>query len=371
MARHLEPPFHAEHVGSFLRPDSLLDAVRKHRAGNLDAAALSAAQDTAIREIVAFQEAAGLPTVTDGEFRRRSWSAGFIDSVDGFGLREEGVLTFKTEDGELGAAASPYAKDKLRRKKKIVADDYAFLKTVAKNAIPKVTVASPPVMHFFLGPRAVDTGTYPDIEEYYADLAQIYKDEIDDLAALGCTFLQLDDTAIPCNCDMNARKGVEKRGEDPDALTDRYVKLVNDAVSNRPANMAVAMHMCRGNLKGAWMAEGGYEPIAEATFNGLDIDAFLLEYDTDRAGDFTPLRHLPKGKRVILGLISTKTPELESADALKRRIDEAAKYAPLEQLGLGPQCGFSSGGGSGQTVTEDDTKRKLELMMGVVHDVWG
>lgn len=369
--RRTDPPFHAEHVGSFLRPEPLLDAVRKFRKGEIGQPELTAAQDDAVREVVAFQEGLGLPTVTDGEFRRRGWSAGFIDSVAGFGLREEGALTFKTEDGELGAAASPYAKEKLRRKHRIVADDYKFLKGAVKKGVPKVTVASPPVMHFFLGPRAVDDTVYPDIEEYYADLAQIYKDEIRDLADEGCTFLQLDDTALPCNCDGNARDAVFKRGEDPDVLTERYVRLINDAIADRPKDMAVAIHMCRGNLKGAWMAEGGYEPIADATFNGLDVDAFLLEYDTPRAGDFQPLRHLPKGKRVVLGLVSTKTPALEKKDDLKRRIDEAAKHAPLEQLGLGPQCGFSSGGGSGQVVTHDDTRRKLDLVMEVTRDIWG
>jgi 5-methyltetrahydropteroyltriglutamate--homocysteine methyltransferase len=368
----LKPPFHLEHVGSFLRPDRLLDAARKHKAGAIDDAAFAAVQDDCIREIVAFQEAAGLKSITDGEFRRRSWSAGFIDAVEGFGLREEGVLSFKDEEkGDWGVAASPYAAAKLRRKHPIVADDFRFLKQVVTKGVPKVTVASPPVMHFFLGPRAVDDSVYPDIEEYYADLAGLYRDEIDDLAKEGCTYFQLDETALPCNCDDHARAGVEARGEDPDVLTDRYVKLINDSLAGRPKDMFVGLHMCRGNLKGAWMAEGGYEPIAEKCFGELDVNALFLEYDTPRAGDFAPLRHVSADKTVVLGLVSTKTPALESKDALKRRIEEAAKYMPIERLALSPQCGFSSGGGGGQVITQDDTKRKIALMAEVVDEVWG
>lgn len=366
----MHPPFRAEHIGSFVRPETLLQAARDFRDGKIEEGAFKRAQDDAIRDLVAWEEEIGLPSVTDGEYRRRSWSAGFIDAVAGFGFRD-GTIGFRDEKGEMGAPPSPYAKEKLRRSKPIVLDDFDFLKTVVSKATPKVTVASPPVMHFFLGPQAVDEAVYPDIEEYYADLARIYQEEIADLAKAGCTYFQLDETAVPCNCDSGVRAQVEKRGEDPDALTERYVSLINDAVSTRPDDMAVAIHMCRGNLKGAWMAEGGYEPIAEAVFNKLDVDAFLLEYDTPRAGDFQPLKHVPKGKLVVLGLVSTKTPELESKDELKARIEEASKHIPVEQLGLSPQCGFSSVGGSGQVVTKDDTRRKLELILEVVDDVWG
>ena len=226
-------------------------------------------------------------------------------------------------------------------------------------------------MHYFLGPKAFEPGVYRDREAFFSDLATIYRAEIADLAKEGCTYLQLDDTALPCNCDAHAREDVAARGEDADELTQRYIRLINECIRNRPKTMAVAIHLCRGNLKGAWMAEGGYEPIADALFNKLDVGTYCLEYDTERAGDFAPLRFLPKGKRVILGLVSTKTPQLESKDVLKRKINAAAKYVPLEQLGIGPQCGFSSGGGSGQAVTQDDTRRKLELVMEVAHDVWG
>ena len=366
----MKPPFHAEHIGSFVRPARLIDAARARKANRLEEAQLRSVQDDCVREIVAFQESLGLPSVTDGEFRRRSWSAGFIDAVEGFGLRD-GTLGFRDESGVLGVAASPYAKAKLRRRRRIVADDYRFLRSVARRGVPKVTIAAPDVMHWFLGPKAFDKAAYADRERYFDDLVRIYREEIAELAKEGCTYLQLDDTALPCNCDPNARRDVAARGEDPDELAGRYARLCNDCISQKPGDMTVAIHLCRGNLKGAWMAEGGYEPIAEALFNRLDADVYCLEYDTPRAGDFSPLRFVPKGKRVILGLVSTKTPVLESKDQLKRRIDEAAKHLPLEQLGISPQCGFSSGGGSGQTVSHDDTRRKLELVVDVAREVWG
>ena len=357
-----------EHVGSFVRPEKLLAAVRERKAGRIGDAELRKAQDEAIRDIVAFQESIGLPTITDGEFRRRSWSAGFIDAVEGFGLRD-GTLSFRDQTRVIGIAASPYAKAPLKRRQRIVADDFRFLKSVVKRGVPKVTMAAPDVMHYFLGPRAFDA--YQDREAYFSDLVKIYREEIGELAAEGCTFLQLDDTALPCNCDAHAREDVQKRGENPDELTERYARLFNECVRDKPKDMTLAVHLCRGNLKGAWMAQGGYEPIADALFNRLDASVYCLEYDTERAGDFSPLRYVPKGKRVILGLVSTKTPQLESKAVLTRKIDDAAKHVPLEQLGIGPQCGFSSGGGGGQALTGDDTRRKLELVVEVARDVWG
>jgi 5-methyltetrahydropteroyltriglutamate--homocysteine methyltransferase len=362
--------FHADHIGSLLRPERLIAAARSAREGKLDAAGFRAVQDECIRETVALQEAVGLPAVTDGEFRRRAWSSGFIESVDGFGLREGTILGFRDGQGDKGSAPSPYAKDRLKRTRGIATEEFRFLKSVVKKGRPKITLPAPDVMHFFLGPRSADERVYPDIEGFYADLADIYRDEIRELAALGCTYLQLDDTALPCNCDDHARADVRARGEDPDALTARYVRLANEVLSACPPGMAKAVHMCRGNLRGAWMAEGGYEPIAERVFNELAVDAFLLEFDTPRAGDFRPLRFVPKGKSVVLGLISTKSPILESKDALKRRIEEAVKYMPLERLGLSPQCGFSSVAGSGQPIGSDDQKRKLELVLQVATEIW-
>jgi 5-methyltetrahydropteroyltriglutamate--homocysteine methyltransferase len=361
---------HVDHIGSFIRPERLLQAARARKAGSLDDAGYRAVQDECIREIVAFQESLGYPLVTDGEFRRRSWSAGFIDAVEGFGLRD-GALGFRTDTKVMGIAASPYARERLTRRGRIVADDYGFLKSVVTNGRPKVTIASPPVMHFFLGPKSFAEETYRDRDAFFGDLVRIYREEIADLAAEGCTHLQLDETALPCNCDAQVRRDVQARGEDPDELTERYARLINDAISTRPPGMTTAIHLCRGNLKGAWMAEGGYDPIADALFNRVNVDMFCLEYDTPRAGDFSPLRFVPEGKAVFLGLVSTKTPRLESKDELKRRIEEASRYVPLERLGLSPQCGFSSGGGSGQTVTADDTRRKLELVMDVAREVWG
>jgi 5-methyltetrahydropteroyltriglutamate--homocysteine methyltransferase len=364
------PPFRVEHVGSFIRPPRLLEAVRNHKISKISDSDLKAIQDDAVREIVAFQESLGLPSITDGEFRRRSWSAGFIDAVEGFGLRD-GTLTFRDESRVIGVASSPYAKAPLRRRQRIVADDYRFLRSVVKRGMPKVTMAAPDVMHYFLGPKAFEASVYRDREAFFADLVRIYREEIAELAAEGCTYLQLDDTALPCNCDTHAREDVAARGEDPDELTERYAALFNACVEGKPPGMTLGIHLCRGNLKGAWMAEGGYEPIADALFNRVNASVYCLEYDSERAGDFSPLRFLPKGKRVILGLVSTKTPVLEAKDLLKRRIEAAARHAPLEQLGLGPQCGFSSGGGGGQAVTQDDTRRKLELILETANEVWG
>jgi 5-methyltetrahydropteroyltriglutamate--homocysteine methyltransferase len=371
MSASKQPGFRAEHIGSFLRPDRLMAAVRQARDGKLTPQALHAIQDECIRELVAMEEAVGLSSVTDGEFRRRGWSAGFIDAVEGFGLREGTLLGFRDEKGDKGGAASPYAKARLKRTRGIATEEFRFLRSVVKTGLPKVTIPSPDVMHYFLGPRSVDENVYPDIEQYYADLVSIYVAEIKELAALGCSYLQLDNTALPCNCDVHARAEVSARGEDPDALTARYVRLVNDVLASCPPGMAKATHMCRGNLKGAWMAEGGYEPIAEKVFGGIDVDAFFLEFDSARAGGFAPLRFVPAPKRVVLGLISTKTPRLESADELKRRIAEASKFVPLERLGLSPQCGFSSAPGAGQPLTADDQKRKLELLVKVAREIWG
>ncbi len=363
------PPFRAEHVGSFQRPAALALAAHDFRDGKIDEAAFRDAQDEAIRDVVAFQEGLGLRSVTDGEFRRRGWSAGFIDAVEGYGLRE-GALGFRAEDGELGIARSPYARQRIRRARPIVADDFRFLRETAA-VTPKVTIPSPPVMHYFLGPRTVDEDVYPDMEAYFDDLVSIYRQEIAELAELGCTYLQLDETALPCNCDERARRQVIERGEDPAALNERYAALINQAIGARPATMTVTMHLCRGNLKGAWMAEGGYEPIAETLFNDIAVDAYFLEYDTPRAGDFAPLRFVPDDRKVVLGLVSTKSPVLETADELKRRIDEAARFVPLDRLCLSPQCGFASAPGGGQVIDHDDERRKLELILRVADEVWG
>jgi len=366
-----KPPYRAEHVGSFIRPDQLLNAARSHKTDKIDEATFEEIKNKAIADIVSFQDSIGMPSVTDGEFRRRVWSGGVSDALVGMSIKDSGTLTFKSDEGDVLMPPSPYAEGKLRRKHNIVTDDFKFVKSLKPKGHPKVTMASPPVMHFFLGKDSYNPKVYNSNEAYFADLTKAYQEEIVELAAAGCTYIQLDDTALPCNCDLDARKTIIARGEDPDELTDIYVKAINSAVSNRPSNMFAGMHMCRGNLKGLWMAEGGYEPIADQIFNELNIDAFFLEYDNERSGNFEPLRYLPVGKVAVLGIVSTKTPELEDKDGLKRRIDEASKFVPLEQLAISPQCGFSSGGGGGQVVTHDDTRRKLELVLEVANDVWG
>ncbi len=266
---------------------------------------------------------------------------------------------------------SPYAKARLVREKGIATGEFAYLKSAVRKGVPKITIPSPTVMHFFLGPQAVDSAVYPDIEVFFDDLVRIYRAEVAELVQLGCTYLQLDDTALPCLCDPSNRAGVSDRGEDPVALTERYAQLINEAIKDRPAGMTVGIHLCRGNFKGAWMAEGGYEPIADMLFNATNVDAYFLEYDTPRAGDFTPLRFVPNNKTVVLGLVSTKTPQLEPKDDIIHRIEDAARHVPLEQLCLSPQCGFSSAAGGGQVLTMDDTRRKVELMQTIAAEVWG
>jgi 5-methyltetrahydropteroyltriglutamate--homocysteine methyltransferase len=366
----MKPPFRVEHVGSMLRPQRLLDGARKLRAGSLSERDFHKLQNECVTEVIRFQESLGLGSITDGEYRRRAWSTGFIDAVSGFGFRDSSLAGFKSEKGDVMPPPSPYARARLVRKKGIATSEFSYLKSVVQKGVPKITIPSPTVMHFFLGPQAADASVYPDIEGFFADLVRIYREEIGELTRLGCTYLQLDDTALPCLCDAGNRAGVSSRGEDPVTLTERYARLINDAIKGRPASMTVGIHLCRGNFKGAWMAEGGYEPIADVLFNDMNIDAYFLEYDTPRAGDFTPLRFVPKNKIVVLGLVSTKTPQLEPMDDIKRRIDEAAKYVPLEQLCLSPQCGFSSAAGSGQVLTMDDTRRKIELMQSIAAAVW-
>jgi 5-methyltetrahydropteroyltriglutamate--homocysteine methyltransferase len=370
MRENAPPPFRIDHVGSFPRPKAVTDAAHQLRAGELSRERFREIQDEAIRGVVRFQEELGLRSITDGEYRRRVWSGGFIDAVPAFGERQGALSTFRTASGEVLSAPAPYARERLQRTRGIATEEFAFLRSIVQRGTPKITMPSPPVMHFFLGPRAVDEAAYPDIELFFEDLARVYREEIVALAELGCTYLQLDDTALPCNCDESLRAAVRQRGEDPDQLTDRYARLINSAIATRPPHMTVAMHLCRGNARGAWMAEGGYEPIADALFNAIDVDAYFLEYDTPRAGDFAPLRFVPSNKKVVLGLVSTKDPVLESREELLRRIQEAAGYVAIDRLCLSPQCGFASVGGAQQVVTMDDARRKIELMQSVAADAF-
>jgi len=364
---------HVDHVGSLVRPQELTDAWFAAEAGKLSKDALAKVMDKCIREAVALQEDIGLEFITDGEFRRGGWSRGFLDAVEGFGFKPS-HLVFQNEDGIKTPAPAPVATKRMKRKRNIVADDFAFLKSVTKKT-PKVTMPTPSHMHFGHFGDSADRSVYPDMEDYWRDLVAVYREEIAALAKAGCTLLQLDEVPLALCCDDTNRGIARDHGEDPDKLVDRYIRVVNDAIAGRPKDMRVVLHLCRGNMQGLWMGHGGYEPIAERLFNELDVDAYLMEYDSPRAGDFQPLKHLPRGKLAYLGLVSTKKPALESADELKRRLDEASKFAPLERLGLCPQCGFGSSAMSKFNVlpnpmTIDLEKRKLARLIEVAEAVW-
>ncbi|BAK65459.1 hypothetical protein SLG_07840 [Sphingobium sp. SYK-6] len=365
-------PFRADHVGSLIRPDYLIEARNRHASGEIDADELTTIQQKAIREVVALQEGLGLKSITDGEYNRGSWHTDFL-------LRFENVepwqskykTTFHNEQGTV--ESKPHTvrvAGKLARPKPIFVEDFKYLKSVTKET-PKITIPSPSIMHFRGGREAIDTEAYPTMEEFYADLAAVYAEEIGDLIDAGCRYLQIDETNFAYLCDPSLRAQVQTSiGEDPDELPHVYARLINAAIAARPDDMAVCMHVCRGNFAGRWVAEGGYEPIADVMFNELNIDGYFLEYDSDRAGGFEPLRFVPKGKTVVLGLVTTKRGQMESADELKRRIEEASKFVSIDQLALSPQCGFSSGIG-GNTMGIEDEKQKLALVVKVAEEVWG
>ncbi len=371
MSRRDRPPFRADHVGSLLRPPQLLAARDQAARGEITRAELRSAEDAAIREVVAFQEGLGLQGVTDGEFRRTYFHIDFLERIEGIEVSQSGIAAhFHREDGDLDFAPPRLAvTGKLRWPGPIFGEDFSFL-AAATRGTPKIAIPSPSMAHFRGGRAAVDKAAYPDIEAFFADLAGVYAEEIADLAARGCRYLQLDDTNLAYLCDPKIRADVRAMGEDPDALPATYARLINAAIAGRPESMTVAIHLCRGNFRSAWVAEGGYDPVAEALFGQIEADAFFLEYDTDRAGDFAPLRYVPDGKFVVLGLVSTKTPRLEDKDALKRRIDAAAKLVPLERLCVSPQCGFSSTV-HGNEITLDDQRRKLGLVVELADEVWG
>jgi 5-methyltetrahydropteroyltriglutamate--homocysteine methyltransferase len=366
-----QPPFRADHVGSLLRPPELLAARAAAAAGRIQPAELRRAEDDAILRAVALQEGLGLHSVTDGEFRRTYFHIDFLERVEGIETSAGAIAAhFHREDGDLDFAPPRIAVvGKLAWPGPIFGDDFSFL-AAATERTPKVTLPSPSMVHFRGGRQAVDRQAYPDIEDFFADLAEVYAAEIADLALRGCRYLQLDDTNLAYLCDPNLREATRVIGEDPDVLPHRYAALINAAIAQRPADMIVAVHLCRGNFRSAWVAEGGYEPVAEALFGEIAADAFFLEYDTPRAGDFAPLRFLPNDKVAVLGLVTTKRAELEPKDELKRRIDAAAGFAPIERLCLSPQCGFSSTV-HGNEINFDDQRRKLELVIETAAEVWG
>ncbi len=365
------PPFRAEHVGSLLRPPQLLAARERHQAGQLSAAELAAVEDGAIRDIVRRQEEIGLQVVTDGEFRRAAWQVDFLKQFSNVVVSRATVkVSFHTEQGDIDKLPSALrVTGKLARPRPIFVDAFRFLRSIA-HAVPKITIPSPSVLHFRGGRQAVDESAYPDLELFYGDLARAYAEEIADLAAAGCRYLQIDEVNFAYLCDPKLREEVRRFGEDPDRLPLTYARLINQSIESRPRDMTVGMHLCRGNFESAWLAEGGYEPVAEVLFNGVNVDGYFLEYDSARAGDFKPLRFVPKGKIIVLGLVTTKRGTLESADELKRRIDEAARYVPLEQLALSPQCGFASAG-HGNRLTFEEQMAKLRLIVEVARQVWG
>ncbi len=366
-----KPPFRADHVGSLLRPQPLLQARAAHQAGTMPAEELRQHEDAAIREAIAMQEAIGLVGVTDGEFRRRDWLMDFKFGLAGV-TRHAGSIgrvPFQSASGPVEWTFEQYTVDgRLRLERTIFGADFAFLKAGTK-ATAKLTIPSPSMMHYPAG-RGIDRRVYPDDAEYFRDVAAVYAAEIAGLARLGCTYLQIDDTSFATLCDPEQRASLSRAGADGEHIHETYIRVFNDVLKAKPAGMTVSTHTCRGNHRSAWFASGGYDFIAEALFNELKVDAFFLEYDDERSGGFEPLRVLPKGKFAVLGLVSTKQRGLESKDALKRRIDQAAKFAPLEQLCLSPQCGFSSTL-EGNDLTEAEQFAKLGLLVEVARDIWG
>jgi 5-methyltetrahydropteroyltriglutamate--homocysteine methyltransferase len=372
MAPRTEPPFRADHVGSLLRPESLLDARAAHAEGRLDADGLREAEDAAIRDVVALQEEIGLQAATDGEFRRTSWHMDFIYQLGGITKTDEQIrVRMINAEGEGAFTSAGLAiTEKVRLREPIFADAFRFLAEQTTTAVPKLTIPSPSMVHYRGGTAAIDRGVYPDVEEFWNDLSAAYADEVRALAELGCRYLQLDDTSLAYLNDPAQRAEMAAKGDDAEHQHLRYIRQINAAIADRPSDLFVTTHMCRGNFRSSWAAEGGYDFVAEALFGELAVDGFFCEFDDERSGGFAPLRFVPPGKQVVLGLVTTKNGRLEDADALKRRIDEAAKYVPLEQLCLSPQCGFSSTV-EGNSLTLDEEIAKLRLIVDVAQDVWG
>ncbi len=363
-----KPPFRADMVGSLLRPAVLREARAARAAGQLDAVALRSVEDNAIAASIAEQQANGLRAVTDGEFRRAFWHFDFLAKLGGVemyeadqGIQFQGGQTKAyglKVTGPIRYIAHPFV------------EDFKYVHGKSGPALAKQTIPSPSVLHFRGGRRAVDSHTYPDMDGFFHDLGAAYNAAMRSFAAAGCRYLQLDEVNIAYLCDPEQLAQLKNRGEQVEGLLATYATLINAAIANRPADMTVSMHLCRGNFRSMHIASGGYDPVAEVLFNGINVDAYFMEYDTERAGSFAPLRFLPKGKTVVLGLVTSKTGELESKDSLKRRIDEAAKYAPLEQLAISPQCGFASTE-EGNVLTEAQQWAKLRLCVEVAREVWG
>jgi methionine synthase II (cobalamin-independent) len=369
-------PFRADHVGSLLRPPELLRAREQRQQETISSEALRAIENRCIRDVAKLQEEIGLQGITDGEYRRTIWHADFLRQIEGVtvkeGLADGAGVARRFQSGGEEIERSPtrfFTTGQLKRSRSLETDNFKYLASVTART-PKLCIPSPTILHMRGGRDAVHKKIYPDMDGFFADLAQVYREEIRGLAELGCTYLQLDDPNMAYLCDEKMRESVRNIGEDPNQLPRTYAKLINDCIAERPANMIVCMHICRGNFRSAWAAEGGYDPVAEILFNEFKLDGFFLEYDSPRAGSFSPLRFVPKDKKIVLGLVTTKTGEMETADDLKRRIDQAAGYVPLEQLALSPQCGFSSTV-LGNNITLEAEIAKLSLVVRVASEVWG
>ena len=364
-------PARYDHVGSFLRPKYLLEAREQKANGTISAEQLRTVEDRAIGEIVKFQEDVGLKSITDGEFRRTYFHIDFLEQVGG--VKTDIPVTFIKPDGSQ-ELAPPVMKviDKVRHVKDIQKADFEYLQSrVSAGNTAKVTIPSPTMLHFRGGRAGISKQHYPELDpDFYQDVANAYGDELRSLAAAGCSYVQMDDTNLAYLCDERMREAARSRGDDPNELPHRYAKFINLVVAQKPAGMLLSMHLCRGNFKSTHAASGNYEPVAQALLQEMDLDAYFMEYDNDRSGDFKPLRYLPQGKTVVLGLVTTKFGALESKDELKRRIDEAARYAPLEQLALSPQCGFSSTV-HGNDIAVEAQRAKLRLVVETAQEVWG
>jgi 5-methyltetrahydropteroyltriglutamate--homocysteine methyltransferase len=369
IAPRTRPPFRADHVGSLLRPTELREARAAHKAGTITAQALRAVEDRCIPAAIRQQEDIGLRAATDGEYRRAYWHFDFVAGLDGVELYEpDQKVMFK---GNLPLPLALRVTGPIRWNKPVMVDDYRFVASHVRTAMAKQTIPSPSVVHFRGGRRAIDAKTYPDMDMFFADLAEAYHGAVQAFAGAGCCYLQLDEVNIAYLCDPEQISGLIARGEHVENLLQTYGNMINRAIEGRPADMTISMHLCRGNFRSHWVASGGYEPVAEVLFNQINADAYFMEYDSDRAGGFEPLRFVPRGhKVVVLGLVTSKTGELESKDELKRRIDAAAKYLPLEQLALSPQCGFASTE-EGNLLTEEQQWAKLRLCVEVAREVWG
>jgi methionine synthase II (cobalamin-independent) len=374
MAEQEKAPFRANHVGSLLRPPELRQAREKREKGEINAAQLREVEDRCIRDAVKMQEDAGMQGITDGEFRRTLWHADFLSQIEGVkvveGLLPDSAKHFQNPDADVQRSPTQFVvTGPLRHSHGIEVENFKFLAALTKQTA-KQCIPSPSLVHFRAGRAGVDKSAYPNMMDLFADLGRVYREEIAQLAQAGCTYLEIDDVNFAYLCDPKMRDGAKKIGEDPDKLPALYAELINECIKDRPANMSVCTHLCRGNFRSSWVAEGGYDPVAEVLFNVLKVDGYFLEFDTPRAGNFAPLRYLPKDKKLILGLVTTKSGELEKADDLKRRIDEASKLVPLDQLGISPQCGFSSTV-LGNKLTLDEQIAKLKLIVQVAKDVWG